>query len=641
RSSAPMRQDNSLFLSTNERKAIANSKHRQSVPNRWSKFDRHSPDSVSICRHRIRCCVTARLGATIVVAKVTHDVVEPWPHRPAEGQLQVNLEVPSTDGSQQQQLDDDGLRAQRALERCFKESRCLDLESLCIVPGERVFLIRVTATVINNDGNVIDCAAMAVGAVRVGENATVQLNLNFYPLVQTFGLFDSDGKYIVADLSAKTGRRVRCLASMLDKALASRRLDTVDLLPNMLLSASGTACDVDMSTIENVGNDEDDGELESSPSSASGSDMDIAASPVSSLQPDSGSSDTAKHVEFGLRFIRNAMLQRSVAMTAATASASAASVSALADSDTAAAAGGSSVGAAGVYDVYRDSDDEEEVTMVTQLMRFQFFETGLLRDLNTGESFKGLADIEGICCWSCGHGLLVFGDKNGFVYLVGRNSDGSFDVTNFRAFDDSTNLLHQFAQHDILISVGLDQGFNEQRLKVWSQLDRPEADGGPVCSRVMRVAIDPATLAKQQPQMPPPFLTCLTAHENLSCLLLGFSTGGGAAAPRRRQEGATQPVPCCTGGRWARHQPALQVSESRVTTVFATTDKSVFALVITAKDHVTKICLESNFGAAPCCTCLSESDPDPQLVVANRTVAYFYNMDGRGACTAFDMEIEQ
>uniref|UniRef100_A0A1I8J5J3 Vacuolar protein sorting-associated protein 11 homolog n=1 Tax=Macrostomum lignano TaxID=282301 RepID=A0A1I8J5J3_9PLAT len=248
--------------------------------------------------------------------------------------------------------------------------------------------------------------------------------------------------------------------------------------------------------------------------------------------------------------------------------------------------------------------------------RFQFFETGLLRDLNTGESFKGLADIEGICCWSCGHGLLVFGDKNGFVYLVGRNSDGSFDVTNFRAFDDSTNLLHQFAQHDILISVGLDQGFNEQRLKVWSQLDRPEADGGPVCSRVMRVAIDPATLAKQQPQMPPPFLTCLTAHENLSCLLLGFSTG---VVQLHRGD----------------------VSESRVTTVFATTDKSVFALVITAKDHVTKICLESNFGAAPCCTCLSESDPDPQLVVANRTVAYFYNMDGRGACTAFDMEIEQ
>uniref|UniRef100_A0A1I8HHX9 PHB domain-containing protein n=1 Tax=Macrostomum lignano TaxID=282301 RepID=A0A1I8HHX9_9PLAT len=217
RSSAPMRQDNSLFLSTNERKAIANS-----IANQCRIDGRNLTDI-----RRIRCrfadtesgCVTARLGATIVVAKVTHDVVEPWPHRPAEGQLQVNLEVPSTDGSQQQQLDDDGLRAQRALERCFKESRCLDLESLCIVPGERVFLIRVTATVINNDGNVIDCAAMAVvlaladyrrpdvslvqGAVSVGENAPVQLNLNFYPLVQTFGLFDSDGKYIVADLSAK------------------------------------------------------------------------------------------------------------------------------------------------------------------------------------------------------------------------------------------------------------------------------------------------------------------------------------------------------------------------------------------------------------------------------------------------------
>jgi len=39
-------------------------------------------------------------------------------------------------------LTDEVTEAVRVIERCLKESRCLDMESLCIVAEEKVWLIR-------------------------------------------------------------------------------------------------------------------------------------------------------------------------------------------------------------------------------------------------------------------------------------------------------------------------------------------------------------------------------------------------------------------------------------------------------------------------------------------------------------------
>lgn len=54
-----------------------------------------------------------------------------------------------------------GVELNRLLERCIKESRCVDTESLCIVSGEKVLAIRVDVHVLNHDGNIIDCASIA------------------------------------------------------------------------------------------------------------------------------------------------------------------------------------------------------------------------------------------------------------------------------------------------------------------------------------------------------------------------------------------------------------------------------------------------------------------------------------------------
>lgn len=50
----------------------------------------------------------------------------------------------------------------RTLEKLFRSSRALDTEGLCIVAGQLVWAINVEVHAINDDGNLIDCACMAV-----------------------------------------------------------------------------------------------------------------------------------------------------------------------------------------------------------------------------------------------------------------------------------------------------------------------------------------------------------------------------------------------------------------------------------------------------------------------------------------------
>lgn len=77
-----------------------------------------------------------------VLAKVTCDVQLPKATRPNEGLLNLNVELSPMaalhfEAGPQSDL---GVHLNRLLEKFFKESRCVDLESLCIVAEEKVNL---------------------------------------------------------------------------------------------------------------------------------------------------------------------------------------------------------------------------------------------------------------------------------------------------------------------------------------------------------------------------------------------------------------------------------------------------------------------------------------------------------------------
>lgn len=53
---------------------------------------------------------------------------------------------------------------QHLLERSLKENNTVDVESLCIIPGEKVFSITCNVSVIDNNGNLYDAVVLATTA---------------------------------------------------------------------------------------------------------------------------------------------------------------------------------------------------------------------------------------------------------------------------------------------------------------------------------------------------------------------------------------------------------------------------------------------------------------------------------------------
>ncbi|XP_034671133.1 exosome complex component rrp45 isoform X1 [Drosophila subobscura] len=108
--------------------------------------------------------VIVSLGETKVMAQVTCDMGTPTTSRPNEGKLQlfVTLAGVSYLDSVQKTHDKRSLTLNSLLERTFRTSRCVDLESLCVASELHVWCIRVDVNVLNHDGNLYDASTIAV-----------------------------------------------------------------------------------------------------------------------------------------------------------------------------------------------------------------------------------------------------------------------------------------------------------------------------------------------------------------------------------------------------------------------------------------------------------------------------------------------
>lgn len=90
------------------------------------------------------------LGQTKVLAQVSCEITQPRATRPAEGILYINV-----NSGQDKRSAEHIVLLTRNLERALKESRCVDLESLCIKAEEKVWKIRVDINILNHEGNLI------------------------------------------------------------------------------------------------------------------------------------------------------------------------------------------------------------------------------------------------------------------------------------------------------------------------------------------------------------------------------------------------------------------------------------------------------------------------------------------------------
>lgn len=97
-------------------------------------------------------------GKTHLVVKVSSEIIKPFEDRPNEGLLMINNELSSManigfDNDRNNIME---TLNNRIIEKSIRKSNAIDLESLCIINGKKVWLIRVDVNILNYDGNLVD-----------------------------------------------------------------------------------------------------------------------------------------------------------------------------------------------------------------------------------------------------------------------------------------------------------------------------------------------------------------------------------------------------------------------------------------------------------------------------------------------------
>jgi len=141
--------------------------------------------------------------ATKVSCSVSAEITQPFPDRPNEGMLSIQTEFMHSAGPLASSNFDLNL-----LERSMQKA--IDVETLCLVPGLRVWSVRCQLIIIDDCGAVVDACSVAACAALlhfrrpdvtvVGEEITVHavedkipipLSVHYIPLCITFALIDT------------------------------------------------------------------------------------------------------------------------------------------------------------------------------------------------------------------------------------------------------------------------------------------------------------------------------------------------------------------------------------------------------------------------------------------------------------------
>ena len=114
-----------------------------------------------------------RMGDTIVFAGVKFQIMQPYPARPNQGGLMCSAEVRPIAGRHWEAgpPSPESIELGRVVDRGIRESGCIDVDSLCIFPGEKAWQVILDLFAISDDGNLFDAIALAgIAALR---NATI------------------------------------------------------------------------------------------------------------------------------------------------------------------------------------------------------------------------------------------------------------------------------------------------------------------------------------------------------------------------------------------------------------------------------------------------------------------------------------
>jgi exosome complex component RRP42 len=113
-----------------------------------------------------------RIGNTQIMAGVKMSVGEPFQDVPDEGVLVVNTELSpiASPNFEPGRPGEDSIEISRVTDRGIRESKCIELEKLCIESGKKVWVVNVDIQVMDYDGNLIDASSLgAIAALMTAQ----------------------------------------------------------------------------------------------------------------------------------------------------------------------------------------------------------------------------------------------------------------------------------------------------------------------------------------------------------------------------------------------------------------------------------------------------------------------------------------
>ncbi|KAK0120111.1 hypothetical protein ONS95_011520 [Cadophora gregata] len=254
---------------------------------------------------------------------------------------------------------------------------------------------------------------------------------------------------------------------------------------------------------------------------------------------------------------------------------------------------------------------------LTSWKTFDFFEVSQVNPPD--DESRSFFDNNEISCVCSGSESLFLGSHDGVVRIL----SSSFKILRTFQAHDTGSITHmrQVEGTSLLVTISEDIS-NEPVLKVWA-LDKPvKKTGLPTCQ---------STLSIQNGRKPFP-ISAFTALDDLSQLAVGFANGSvtvvrgdlvhDRGARQRTVHESEEPI---TGVEFRE--------EDRLTTLYISTTSRILKLAISGRHGQAPRVVEE-LGCAVGCMTLDKRTGD--IVVVRGDAIYYYGVDGRGPCYAFD-----
>jgi len=137
-----------------------------------------------------------KMGSTKILTGIKVEVGSPFSDRPDEGIFTVNAELLPLASTtfEPGPPDERGVELARVVDRSLREGKALDLKKLCLVEGEKVYVLFIDIYVLDYDGNYFDPALISALA------ALATLKIPKYEIVD--GKAEKTGEYFQLELTS-------------------------------------------------------------------------------------------------------------------------------------------------------------------------------------------------------------------------------------------------------------------------------------------------------------------------------------------------------------------------------------------------------------------------------------------------------